>query len=55
MNKFIKSLEENRDWFSVKTIGKTFNSVETPVVQIRKAGKDKPNVWIEAGLKMILL
>ena len=48
-------LASKKKWLKVISIGKTANGADTPVIQIIKAGKDKPNIWIEAGSKVFRL
>ena len=48
----MRSLSHTNKWIKYKSIGKSTAGVDTPVIQIVKAGKNKPNIWIEAGLKV---
>jgi hypothetical protein len=49
----MRSLAAKKKWIRVHSIGKTVNRLDTPVIQFVKAGEDKPNIWIEAGLKYV--
>ena len=51
----MRNLATKHKWIKVHSIGKTVNGLDTPVIQIVKAGKDKPNIWIEAGSKVVRL
>ena len=44
----------NSEFIKVVSIGKSYEGREMKVIEIRKAGPDKPNVWIEAGKNSLL-
>ena len=46
----MESVSSKNKGVKLRSIGKISGGVETPVIQILKAGKNKPNVWIEAGV-----
>ena len=52
---FMTKQASKKKWMKVISIGKTVNGADTPLIQIIKAGKDKPNIWIEAGSKVVKL
>ena len=37
------------DYIKVQSIGKTVENRDTNVISITKAGKGKPNIWVESG------
>ena len=39
----------NDEFIKIVSIGKSYEGREMNVIEIRKAGEGKPNVWIEAG------
>ena len=51
----MKTLAATNEWINVKSIGKSTEGVDTFVIQILKAGKHKPTIWIEAGFKFITI
>ena len=44
----------NSEFIKVVSIGKSYEGREMKVIEIRKAGPGKPNVWIEAGKNSML-
>ena len=40
----------NDEFINIVSIGKSYEGREMKVIEIRKAGEGKPNVWIEAGM-----
>lgn len=51
MNSFIDGLSSaNSDFVSTVSIGQSYEGRDMRVIQITKAGANKPNVWIEAGI-----
>ena len=40
----------NDEFIKIVSIGKSYEGREMNVIEIRKAGEGKPNVWIEAGM-----
>ena len=40
----------NDEFIKIVSIGKSYEGREMNVIEIRKAGEGKPNVWIEAGV-----
>ena len=40
----------NDEFIKIVSIGKSYEGREMNVIEIRKAGDGKPNVWIEAGM-----
>ena len=43
----------NDEFVKVVSIGQSYEGREMNVIEIRKAGEGKPNVWIEAGMVVI--
>ena len=50
INGFIDSLARNNRWIKTKSIGKTFERRDMRVIEIKKAGRNAPIAWIEAGI-----
>jgi len=40
----------NDEFIKIVSIGKSYEGREMNVIEIRKAGEGKPNIWIEAGM-----
>lgn len=50
----MESVSAKNKGVKLRSIGKSYGGVDTPVIQILKAGKNKPNIWIEAGFTFIV-
>jgi len=51
INEFLDDVAAaNSDFIKVVSIGKSYEGRDMNVIEIRKAGPGKPNVWIEAGI-----
>ena len=50
INEFLEdTAAANSEFINVVSIGKSYEGREMKVIEIRKAGDGKPNVWLEAG------
>ena len=50
INGFIDSVAREKKWIKTKSIGKTFERRDMRVIEIKKAGRNAPIAWIEAGI-----
>ena len=50
INGFIDSVAREKKWIKTKSIGKTFEKRDMRVIEIKKAGRNAPIAWIEAGI-----
>jgi len=51
INEFLEdTAAANSEFINVVSIGKSYEGREMKVIEIRKAGDGKPNVWLEAGI-----
>ena len=50
INGFIDSVARENKWIKTKSIGKTFERRDMRVIEIKKAGRNAPIAWIEAGI-----
>ena len=55
INGFIDSLATNKKinpqkWIKTRSIGKTFERRDMRVIEIKKAGRNAPIAWIDAGI-----
>ena len=50
INEFLEdTAASNSEFIKVVSIGESYEGRDMKVIEIRKAGVGKPNVWIEAG------
>ena len=50
INRFIDNVARSKKWIKTKSIGKTFEKRDMRVIEIKKAGRNAPIAWIEAGI-----
>ena len=50
INGLIDSVARENKWIKTKSIGKTFERRDMRVIEIKKAGRNAPIAWIEAGI-----